>query len=425
MKSSRSFWYHLSCLITTLVMPFGLSAGGINLYEISSSDTRLASAGWAARASDPSTLFTNPAGMSRIEDRQLELGLQSIYARVKFHPNSETAIPGPAGDADIWLPSGSFFYVQPINDRVTVGFGNVGYFGADLDYNKNWVGRYYVQETFLQGFSFLPAASYKISDSWSVGLAANVMYGIYHQKNAVSNLLDAQPDGTMKMNDYDWAAGAIVGLLYEPSACTRFGIQYMSPVDLKYHPKVHFDNIGPLLDEIITLRGFKDSKIKIRAKVPQSVMLSAYHDYSDSWSFMGNVGWQEWSKFERASIELADPAQPSLTVIPKYQDTWHIAAGAEYYFTPCFLFSGGIAYDSSAVSNKNRKLNFPVGKQWRFGTGGRWFYSECLAIDLSYELLWSGDLPVNVNRGILAPRVSGKFTNTSTHFVNLNFTYAF
>jgi long-chain fatty acid transport protein len=37
--------------------------GGAYLTEISSAEVGLASAGWAARAQDAGTLFSNPAGM--------------------------------------------------------------------------------------------------------------------------------------------------------------------------------------------------------------------------------------------------------------------------------------------------------------------------------------------------------------------------
>ena len=38
-------------------------------------------------------------------------------------------------------------------------------FGAPLEYDENWVGRYYVQETTLLGISFLPSIAYKFTDN--------------------------------------------------------------------------------------------------------------------------------------------------------------------------------------------------------------------------------------------------------------------
>jgi long-chain fatty acid transport protein len=61
----------LSLPMATVVMFLALTtmseAGGLFLTEFGTEDVALASAGWAARAQDASTLFKNPAGMSRLE----------------------------------------------------------------------------------------------------------------------------------------------------------------------------------------------------------------------------------------------------------------------------------------------------------------------------------------------------------------------
>jgi len=67
-----------SLLLSLFVCPLALHAGGVLLYEIGTAEVRLASAGWAARAEDPSTTFTNPAGLTRIADRQVQLGIEAI-----------------------------------------------------------------------------------------------------------------------------------------------------------------------------------------------------------------------------------------------------------------------------------------------------------------------------------------------------------
>ena len=50
-------------------------AGGLLLYEVGTADVGLASAGYTARAQDASTVFTNPAGMTRLDGTQVVLGL--------------------------------------------------------------------------------------------------------------------------------------------------------------------------------------------------------------------------------------------------------------------------------------------------------------------------------------------------------------
>jgi long-subunit fatty acid transport protein len=57
-------------------------AGGFFLYEIGTPDVGLASAGYAARAQDASTVFTNPAGMTMLDNSQLLAGIQPIYGHL-------------------------------------------------------------------------------------------------------------------------------------------------------------------------------------------------------------------------------------------------------------------------------------------------------------------------------------------------------
>ena len=67
-------------------------AGGIILYEVATPDVGLASAGYAARAQDASTLFKNPAGMCLLPGCQIEAGAQLTYGSVKFSPDSSTSL---------------------------------------------------------------------------------------------------------------------------------------------------------------------------------------------------------------------------------------------------------------------------------------------------------------------------------------------
>lgn len=409
----------------TLLFCAQAHAGGVCLYEIGTADLRLASAGYSARAEDPSTLFTNPAGMARLCDVQLELGLQPIYSHANFKPNAETDVIGSDGSANIWLPAGSFFYVQPCTEDLTVGFGSLGYFGSDLVYHHDWVGRYYCQKSLMEALSVVPAAAYRINDQWSIGAGVNVMYGFFKQRAAINNINDALPDGYFTLRDYRFSCGGVFGVLYEPTCSTRLGIQYLTPVRIDFKSRPHFHDLGPILEEILTLTGVIGATAKVHINVPQSVMFSVYHDLNPCWSVMGNLGWQQWSQFQRVTFTLADENSTSITSKVKYKDTWHAALGVEWHYNCDLTFSGGIAYDSSCISNKERPLDLPVGKQWRFGTGARWAINDALLMDVGAELLWSGDLKADVNKGRLAGHVSGVFKGTCCAFFSTNFIYTF
>lgn len=415
----------LALLGAVIVFFSELHAGGIILYEIGTQAIGLASAGWAARAEDPSIAFTNPAGMSRLSCREVEFGLEPIYSRVHFDPNAETTIAGKKGDGSVWIPSGGVYYVEPVNETWTVGVSMLGYFGSKLKFNHSWVGRYYLTELLLQGYSFVPAISCQMTDKLSFGVGVQAMYSLFKQKSAVNNFLDGLPDGSLKLYDDDFGFGCLVGLLYEFTPSTRIGVQYVSKVRLQFRCKPHFSNVGPTLRNAVKNSGVSSSQVLLDIDVPQCVMLSVYHDLTDNLAIMGNAGWQEWSDFQKASIVLGSATAPSLTAIPKYKNTWHAALGARYRLHETLALMAGLAYDSAAVSAKNRPLDFPVGRQWRYGAGLEWCVSPAIQVGVDFTLMTQGNLYVDVERGPLAGRVSGKFKNLFVQFFNFNLQWIF
>jgi long-subunit fatty acid transport protein len=188
-----------------------VQAAGIILYELGTPDVGRASAGWAARADDAATLFTNPAGMSRLPDHQLLLGGQLTYCSFGFKPNENTAVQGNDGGNPVGsLPGGSVFYTHKLPSGWSVGIGAFSYFGLAAEYEQGWVGRYYTQESTLLGFTLMPAASYRVKEHLSFGAGFNWMFGVLEQKSAIRNIVE-QTDGTFKLSDNTQGFGANVG----------------------------------------------------------------------------------------------------------------------------------------------------------------------------------------------------------------------
>lgn len=415
----------LILVLLIIVLHIPLFAGGAFVYEIGSPDLGLASAGWSARADDPSTVFTNPAGMTRLKRPQFQIGIEPIYNQLKFHPNSKTTIQGSNGNASGWLPAGSLFLTGPVNENVHIGIGTVGYWGSSINYGKHWVGRYYVEKITLQGFSLVPAFAVKLGDHLSFGVGANIMYGILREKSAIRNSLDGSKDGQLKIRDSKIRTGCILGLLYEFTPRTRFGIQYISRVKLPFKDKPKFTGLGPTLKQILAVTGLSVTDIDVKVNVPQSVMGSMYHEIDSKIAVVANIGWQQWSKFNSTEILLSAAPVDSLSFTQKLKNSWHSAAGLIYTIRPNTKVTCGLACDGSVVTKKHRTLNFPVGEQWRFGVGCQQMYTNNFQISAGYELLYSGTLRVDQDVGPLAGRVAGKFRRAKTHFFTIALTKFF
>ena len=133
-----------------------------------------------------------------------------------------------------WLPGGSAFASYTVSPDVKLGFALAGNVGGVLNYTNDWVGRYYVQQTWIIGMSLLPTVAWKVSDKLSLGASLNAMYGIYKTNVAINNVDPLFGDGRLKLKDETWGWGANLGLLYEFSPATRFGLTWSSQVNLNF-----------------------------------------------------------------------------------------------------------------------------------------------------------------------------------------------
>ncbi|MBW2381383.1 MAG: outer membrane protein transport protein [Deltaproteobacteria bacterium] len=386
-------------------------AGGIQLWELGTPDVGLAAAGWSARAQDAATLFKNPAGMNQLEVPQLEVGLQLGYGQFGFEASSGTTVPGNNGGNPVGLiPGGSLFWAQSVTDVVAIGVGVFSYFGSALSFDEGFVGRYDVEKTLLVGFS----------DWFALGAGFNIMLGIFDFNEAVNNPGPMVPDGRLDLNDTDVGFGADVGVLFSIKEKTRVGMTYLSPVKLNFDLPTNFTGLGPILTTALGRSGLLNSTIHMEIKVPQSLVLSAYHDFNAKWALMGNLGWQNWKQFGLIGVTVAAEDTQSLVVDRQYKDTAHVAVGTRFAPVQQWILSLGFAYDSSAVTDENRTIDAPMGQAFRFGVGAEWVIVPAVDLGLAYTLAWFGDMSVNQQGGPLNGDVVGSYDNTGIHFIALS-----
>lgn len=145
----------------------------------------------AAEAADPSTIFYNPAGLSKLEGTQATINLNIVAPNVKYN-DAEAKYP------EVQLPTGGtypqenvsgqtsgkitediafaphLYASHKLNDQVTLGLGAYVPFGSGTEYDHNSVLRYNLNELGLQTLAIQPTVAYKLNDqhSFAVGLVA-------------------------------------------------------------------------------------------------------------------------------------------------------------------------------------------------------------------------------------------------------------
>lgn len=412
----------ISLLLLSLTS-WGSFAGGVYLYEIGSDDVGLAAAGYSARAQDPFTIYTNPAGMTRLEGEQASAGLQLLYDYVKFTPGRTADFLGTNGGNNPigLLPGASAFYQYSLNDSLKTGIGLYGNFGSILHYESNWLGRYNALKATLIASSIQPTIAYRITSHFSFGAGLVVMSGYLKNTAAIRNSV-FEPDfedGQLKISDITWGVGANLGLLYELDECTRIGLSYLSPIKLNFSSAAEFTNLSPTLEDILLERELINAQVKVGIRIPQGVMASVFHQVNAQWALLSSLGWQNWKRFGQVDIGIDSRNPVSLTANREYKDTWHLALGTQYQLSECYLINFGIGYDSEFQNSNNIPVAVPANSAWRFGLGTHFNGMKHADFGIALEYIYGGNLDVN-HKALLNGDFSGQFKHASVYFASFN-----
>src|SRR6202163_1394481 len=160
----------------------GLAYGSaFALQEQSGSGRGTAFAGGAAAAEDAATIFTNPAGMSRLTNMQAAAAGSLICLEAKFSDNGSLpaafqTLGGNGGDAGSCAVIPALYLASPINNQWSVGIGVNVPFGLKTEYDSDWIGRFQAVKSKIETININPAVSFKVSDMVSIGGGANYQH---------------------------------------------------------------------------------------------------------------------------------------------------------------------------------------------------------------------------------------------------------
>ena len=398
-----------------------LLASGFALNEQSISSMGTGFAGRSSSAEDASTVFGNPAGMSRLKREQFTVGGAAVIAK--------TDISGPGsnlgGETDgdmvpvVGVPMG--YYVKPIDDHWSVGFGVYVPFGLVTDYGSDDAARYWGKKSHVEVVTFQPTVSYAFNDKVSIGFGPTINRIKGELGSSLINpLTPGRNDGEVKIKGDDTAVGYNIGLMVQATDRTRVGLTYHSMVDYKLEGKTRVSTplIGPF-------NGNKfDASLKI--KTPESVDFSVTHELDDQWTLYAGSTWTRWSRLESIVVENEAPAGYPLKTITEEQnwhDTWAHAIGASYKVNKEWVLRTGFTVDQSPTNNHDRSPRIPTGDRKVFSLGAGWSPNDDMTIDVAYSYLWEEDTKVNQ---VSATKGSyqAKYEN-SAHGIGASLTYRF
>jgi len=405
----------------TTIISLGANAGGFALIEQSVSSMGTAYANGSAGMDDASTLYFNPASMTRLDGKNATGGAHIIRSDVDFsgkgfyNPNNPAIQLSGLSGAPIQgdrsenlgliaaVPHGA--YSHQYNDQLWFGLSVNGPFGLRTEYDDNWVGRYNAIKSDLITVNINPSIAWKIDEHASVGFGVSAMYADGELTNAVDGGLVAALrgiplptpwvpgsntyDGKAKLTGNDWGYGFNLGVLLTPSDSTRLGIAYRSKVDLTIEGDADVSGLPAPLN---VLNGSKNAKLDL--SLPDSLSLSGLHQLTPKWTVMADVTWTKWSTLDQLDVQIQGGTQ-SVTPL-QWNDTTRYAIGAAYQYNESWLFRTGVAYDESPVPDAQlRTARIPDADRTWLSFGANYKANKQLSFDLGYAHLFVDNPDIN------------------------------
>lgn len=382
-------------LIACAALPSTLSASGIFVPMKGATATGFANVGLASLARDGSTLFYNPAGMTRLGKTFVDVGVDVINSDISVENRGSLAsTPGTLGEpslysggqghSDGWAPVPNLFLGVPLmGGKLWAGLAVTSPFGQKLDYGPAWFGRYDSYDNNLQTLNVAPTFAYRINDAWSVGAGIDVQYADADLISALPDPLNPggptpETDGRSKLTGDGWDAGFNIGLLFHPTEQTRVGLHYRSGTSHNLEGSAELSGLrGPLA----AANGRSTSRTQI--DLPDILSLSLTQAVTDRLTVMGEVQWFGWDAFGEIRVTFAD-GRPDVVRPQGFENTFTAGLAAEYALDPKWTLRGGIQYDESPTTDALRNTSIPDSDLLWLGLGASYSVSDQLRLDLGY-----------------------------------------
>src|SRR6267142_6070175 len=431
------------------------SAAFFALAEQNASGIGTAFAGCAAIAEDASTVWYNPAGMTRLTRPQLVVAGSYIDLSIKTNVISATSVLGaPIGGGAGKDPgeSGlvpSFYYTHPLTKDFSVGGGINAPFGLKTEYDSTWAGRYHAIESDIKSVNYNVAGAYKFNDVLSGGVGVNYQ----HFKATLSQGIDfatactlgtlatpPQPtgacsygagfnpgtnplDGNGRVTASGNAWGYNLGLLAQLQNDFRVGVAYRSSIKqaLSGDSNITLPVTGnPPVDGTVAAvaAGQKLASGSASADVtlPASFSVSFYQQIGE-WALMADVTRTKWSSIPELRIKFGSGQSDAVTTL-NLQDTYRTSVGATYKANDAWTLRAGLALDQSPVINAaDRTPRLPDADRTWYAIGAGWKASPSLKFDFGYVYIKVDTAQVRktattTNENIARGNLSADYTGT-------------
>lgn len=397
-------------------LPAVVHASGFALIEQNASGLGNAYAGQAAAAEDASTIFFNPAGLTRLPGKQAVVTLNAIKPSAKFQNTGTTAatggfpLGGSGGNAGDLAPVPNAYFSWQLNNDFTAGVGIGVPFGLKTEYDTTWMGRFHALKSEIKTVNLNPSLAWKVNDRLSLGAGINwqrveaqltkaVNYTVIGAQSTVAVAANTEGSNNITGDDDTW--GYNLGLLFKATPDTDIGLAYRSSMAYKLGGSVVYAGRPAALQAVMGTNATAtalaaDGAVTADLKLPASFSLAVKHRLNASWDLLADASWTEWNTMP--GLNIVRSSGFVLDAVPyNWTNTWRFGVGANYHTGGAWTFRGGVAYDQSPIPDAYRTPRIPDQDRTWLAFGAQYKVSRQGAIDFGYAHLFVRDAPVNLS----------------------------
>ncbi len=375
----------------------GAQASGFALVEQNASGMGNAYAGQAAVAEDASIVFFNPAGLTRLNGRQVVVAGHLIMPSAKFTDSGASTLSpfslGDGGDAGTSALVPNLYFAMPLGRNLNFGLGINSPFGLVTEYDAPWTGQTLALKSDLKTVNVNPSLGWKLNDSVSLGFGLNWQW--IDAELTQSATAPGVTKATMKGDDDSWGWNA--GALFNLGSGDRIGVAYRSSV--KQRLSGHM-SVGAVTNQVTA-----------DLNLPASASVSYFRPVNSRWDFLADLTWTEWSSFDQlAVIKVSGPLPQPAAIQENWQDTWRASLGLSLHQSRELTWRVGVAYDQTPVPDpQHRTPRIPDNNRTWLALGGQYRWSPASAVDFGYAHIFVPDSRVNhTENGVT---LSGSYDN--------------
>lgn len=399
------------------ILRVALCLGFVLLPVLAAGDIGPALSGLTGGASDATTVFFSPAGMTRLNRPEVVVQAGLVYKGAEFDVEQATFAGGDGDDDKKLLVIPGLFYVHPLSERWKLGFSLNVPSGIGYHYGGQWSGRYHATETDLAFVAAAAPLAFKVTDGLSLAAGPYGMYVNQRTKARVNNPVPDHPDGSVKLEESGGDIGFVLGAMYEFTDATRIGFTYRSKLEPELEGTPSFSNLDPVLREALALLDLLGTEVDVDFTVPANAQLGFHTQFADRWSLMGDVLWVDMSEFGLTHVKVE---QDRIEVRSEFQDMWVFTTGLKYRYGKDRAVSVGGLYGTSPAKDSKRDVLLPFDRVIGGGAGIEMPVLDYLCrASLNYYDLEDGD--VSQDGGPLTGSFEGSFRENWAVMLDLQF----